>query len=122
LVYTPADTAQSLNFKLIDRRFLGIDVGVSATPFFGDMNRDGSPELLIGSDQGLVSIYQSQDGKTWQKGDDYLASQKFPAGTTPRLADIDGDGDLDLFLGSEQGGLYFFRNDAVMQGSDAGSS
>jgi hypothetical protein len=49
----------------------------------------------------------------WAPGPDYLRGLKLPFGTTPRLQDIDGDGDMDLVLGSENGTLYFFRNDAL---------
>jgi large repetitive protein len=107
-----------LNFKLVDRHFVNVDVGVSATPFVADIDRDGEPELLVGSDQGRVSLFRrvKAGGKSlagWVPGPDYFKGLKFPFGTTPRLADIDGDGDMDLILGSEKGTLYLFRNDAL---------
>ena len=110
--------AQSLNFKLVDRRFLGVDVGVAATPFVGDIDRDGKPDLLVGSDQGRVSLFTRVDAdkkhpQGWAPGPDHLGGLKFPFGTTPRLADIDGDEDMDLLVGSEKGTIYFFRNDAL---------
>jgi hypothetical protein len=110
--------AQSLNFRLVDRRYLGVDVGVAATPFVGDIDRDGTPDLLVGSDQGRVSLFtrvkpDKAHPHGWAPGPDYLRGLKLPFGTTPRLQDIDGDGDMDLVLGSENGTLYFFRNDAL---------
>jgi hypothetical protein len=110
--------ARSLNFKLVDRRFLGVDVGVAATPFVGDIDRDGAADLLVGSDQGRVSLFtrvepDKQHPQGWMPGADPFRGLKFPFGTTPRLADIDGDEDMDLLLGSEKGTIYLFRNDAL---------
>ena len=122
LSYELPAAAQSLNFQLVSRRFLGVDVGVSVTFYVGDIDRDGTPDLLVGSDQGMVHHFRldAAGGKAvWKKVNDTFKALQFPAGTTPRLADIDGDGDQDLFLGSEQGTIYFYRNEAIATGAGA---
>lgn len=110
--------AQSLNFKLIDRHYGGVDVGVASAPFVGDINRDEKPDLLIGSDQGRVSVFSrvpvdAKNAWGWAPVSDSLQNLKLPFGTSPRLADIDNDGDLDLLMGTEKGTIYFYRNDAL---------
>ncbi len=116
--FVQAGEAQSLNFERLDRRFMGIDVGVAATPVVGDVDRDEQPDLLVGSDQGNIAVFGgsgAEEGKapSWKAGPDYLKGLKFPFGTSPRLVDMDDDGDMDLLTGSEKGTIYFYRNDAL---------
>jgi hypothetical protein len=120
-LYVRDGGAQSLNFKLLDRLFLGKRFGVLATPFAADMDHDGIMDLIVGSASGAMAHFaEGADTKApWKPGADYFKDLKFPQGATPRLADIDGDGNLDLFAGSEQGTIRFYANQAG--GADSGS-
>ncbi|MCZ6841743.1 MAG: VCBS repeat-containing protein [SAR324 cluster bacterium] len=115
VAYAPVPGSNPILYKRNNRRFMNIDVGVSAVPVIGDLDQDGVMDMVLGSDQGNLfnfkRIAPSQKNPWgWQKGPGYLKSQKFPAGSSPRLTDIDDDGDQDLFLGTEQGRIYFYRN------------
>jgi hypothetical protein len=117
VAYGVPKSGAPLQFKRINRQYMGMDVGVSSTPFVTDIDRDGAPDLLVGSDQGNVLNFKRIPTTAkipwgWQKGSEYLKSLKFPAGSTPRVIDIDDDGDPDMFLGTERGSIYFYRNDA----------
>ncbi|MEE8394582.1 MAG: VCBS repeat-containing protein [bacterium] len=116
--YLQAKGKNPMAFKKTHRRFLGLDMGISATPYFGDLERDDDVDLIVGSDDGNLLNFKKipptvKNPWGWQRGPGYFKGLRFPEGGTPRLADIDGDGDVDLLVGSEQGTLYFFRNDAI---------
>lgn len=79
---------------------------------FGDVDGDGWPDLAISDNEqlggpGTVSIYRGPElERSWESADP-TAYQSAVA-----LADLDGDGDLDLAAGAWWGALRLYQNRA----------
>ena len=91
-----------------------LDVGSTATPTLGDLDGDGDLDLLVGEFSGTLNYFRN-DGSVQLPN--YVEAElagfadldvgRFSA---PQLEDVDGDGDLDLFVGTEDEDVLFFRN------------
>lgn len=83
-------------------------------PATGDLNGDGSTDLLVGQDDGTL-IYL-ENNHTGSSIPEYLPPvYKFQGidvgdGSTPQLFDLDADGLPDLIIGEKNGNLNYYRN------------
>ena len=109
-----------------------LDVGTAAHPSFADVNADGLLDLVVGN-YGYYSFISGQaiftnsrlvlylnigtpEAPAFEMADNDFAglSQFSPQDYdfSPTFGDIDSDGDLDLLVGNNLGGIYSFRNTA----------
>jgi hypothetical protein len=117
--YRNIGTATAPSFELTNEFLGNIDMTISspntlASPHFfriGD-----TTQLFAGSADGQLFYYDSIDGQL-DPGEDFkLVSSKYldinvEAYSTFWVEDIDGDGNLDMFVGQDLGGLYHFEAD-----------
>ena len=95
---------------LLRNRILGQGAGIA----LGDVDSDGLVDIFLAKTEGCSALYRNRGG--W-KFDDITktagvgACDRFSTGTA--LADIDGDGDLDLVLLSTRGPNAIFVNDGT---------
>lgn len=86
-----------------------------AIPTAADLDGDGDLDILYTEYYGAI-YYQENTGTATAPA--FAAPVASPFGLVPatigfgfpRLADVDGDGDYDLFYGSEDYGIYFHEN------------
>jgi FG-GAP-like repeat len=101
-------------FEPADTALVTITRGSNTVPALGDLDGDGDQDLLVGESSGWLNFYRNA-------GDAHvprfvLVSDEFEQirvgrRSAPALTDLDGDGDLDLLVGSESDGVALFRNE-----------
>ncbi len=104
----------------------GVDVGRWSTPTFADIDGDGDLDAFIGEENGSVKYYENQQVSGSGPSFIEIAGPANPLDgvdvggrSAPTFADIDGDGDLDAFIGKSDGTVAFYQNDSSTWYEDA---
>ncbi|NOQ74656.1 MAG: T9SS type A sorting domain-containing protein [Crocinitomix sp.] len=94
------------------------------TPILADLDNDGDLDFIRTENYGFSvyfhentgdsesPVFSGGDGVVSPFGIDPLGAEEYFV--APTLADIDGDGDYDLFISEPYGNTYFYENRAIV--------
>ncbi len=100
-------------FASVSDTYLELERGSNSAPVLGDIDGDGDLDLFVGSSGGEVHFYRNEgsgEEPEFVLEEDAFAGVEAEHRSVPELYDIDGDGDLDLFVGTRSEGILFYRN------------
>ena len=100
-------TVQTPQWSLNTTAFAGMDVGSFSAPALGDLDNDTDLDLVVGEEGGFLIYYRNDGNSTspsWTLDPlEFQALGSLGADVIPRLDDLDGDGDIDIAAGLQDG-------------------
>lgn len=100
-------------FVLADSSLVKLTRGSHTAPTLGDVDGDGDLDLMVGESSGALNYYRNDGTRTAPRFT--LVSDNFQGidpgrRSAPAFADLNGDGKLDLAVGSENGQISVYLN------------
>lgn len=90
-----------------------IDIGIYARPRLYDFDGDGDNDLIIGSFNGRLRVFRNTGSAQEFKfvnADSDFSLPDIGDNSSPFFYDFDRDGKIDLFAGTKEGKVWYFRN------------
>jgi len=109
------------SFSVADSTLVTLTRGSHAVPALGDVDGDGDLDLFVGESSGFLNFYRNVGSPTdpeFELVSDEYGGFNVGRRSAPTLADLDGDGDLDLLVGSQDRGIRVFRNQGTPREPD----